>query len=82
MTYPPNVFSLSHIALPFPVTDSLYGPEPDASEFFGAHLGALAARGEVGVLLISPSALMRISWNPFFPYILRRIEQNIGPGAE
>ena len=25
-TYPRNVFSLSHVALPFPTTDSLYGP--------------------------------------------------------
>ena len=76
-TYPRNVFSLSHVALPFPTTDSLYGPDPDPTEDFGAHLGALAARGEVGVLLISPASLMRISWNPFFPYVMRRIEETL-----
>jgi alpha-beta hydrolase superfamily lysophospholipase len=76
-SYPRNVFSLSHVALPFPVTDNLYGADPDLSEDFGVHLGALAARGEVGVLLISPATLMRISWNPFFPYVMRRIEENI-----
>jgi alpha-beta hydrolase superfamily lysophospholipase len=76
-TYPRNVFSLSHVALPFPTTDSLYGPDPDPSEDFGAHLGALAARGEVGVLLISPASLMRISWNPFFPYVMHRIEETL-----
>ena len=76
-TYPRNVFSLSHVALPFPTTDSLYGPDPDPAEDFGAHLGALAARGEVGVLLISPASLMRISWNPFFPYVMRRIEETL-----
>jgi alpha-beta hydrolase superfamily lysophospholipase len=76
-TYPRNVFSLSHVALPFPTTDSLYGPDPDPAEDFGAHLGALAARGEVGVLLISPASLMRISWNPFFPYVMHRIEETL-----
>jgi alpha-beta hydrolase superfamily lysophospholipase len=76
-TYPRNVFSLSHVALPFPTTDSLYGAEPDPGEDFGAHLGALAARGEVGVLLISPASLMRISWNPFFPYVMHRIEETL-----
>nr|WP_294556976.1 alpha/beta hydrolase [uncultured Rhodopila sp.] len=76
-TYPRNVFSLSHVALPFPTTDSLYGPDPDPAEDFGVHLGALAARGEVGVLLISPASLMRISWNPFFPYVMRRIEETL-----
>ena len=77
LAYPRNVFSLSHVALPFPTTDSLYGAEPDPAEDFGAHLGALAARGEVGVLLISPASLMRISWNPFFPYVMRRIEETL-----
>ena len=76
-TYPRNVFSLSHVALPFPTTDSLYGPDPDPTEDFGAHFGALAARGEVGVLLISPASLMRISWNPFFPYVMHRIEETL-----
>ena len=77
MLYPRGVFSLSHVALPFPETDSLYGANPDPSEDFGANLGAIAARGEVGILLISPSTLMRISWNPFFPFIKQRIEQVI-----
>ena len=43
-SYPGNVFSLSHVALPFPVTDNLYGADPDPTEDFGVHLGALAAR--------------------------------------
>jgi len=29
------------------------------------------------VLLISPASLMRISWNPFFPYVMRRIEETL-----
>ena len=32
LVYPPEVFSLSHLALPFPLSDSLYGMKPDATD--------------------------------------------------
>jgi alpha-beta hydrolase superfamily lysophospholipase len=76
--YPRAVYSLSHVALPFPPSDGLYGNEPDPAEDFGVQFGALAARGEVGVLIISMDSLARISWNPFFPYVIARIEGGIG----
>ena len=78
LNYPNEVFSLSHVALPFPVTDSLYGTEPDPSEDFGVHLGAMAVRGERGILIVSMDALVRMSSNPFFPYLLDRIDGEIG----
>jgi alpha-beta hydrolase superfamily lysophospholipase len=78
LLYPRPVYSLSHVALPFPPSDGLYGNEPDPAEDFGVQFGALAARGEVGVLIISMDSLARISWNPFFPYVIARIEQSIG----
>ena len=78
LLYPRDVFSLSHVALPFPPSDSLYGSQPDPGENFGVHFGALAARGEVGVLIVSMDALTRISWDPFFPYLIGRIEEGIG----
>jgi len=77
--YPRDIYSLSHVALPFPASDSLYGSQPDPAENFGVTLGAVAARGEVGVLIISLDSLARISWNPFFPYMLARIEEGIVP---
>jgi len=79
LAFPPGIFSLSHIALPFPMNDSLYGMEPDKTpaEFFGVHLGAIAPRGERGVLILNLDALLRVSSNPFFPYLLERIEQAI-----
>jgi alpha-beta hydrolase superfamily lysophospholipase len=77
LTYPREVFSLSHVALPFPIDDSLYGLEPNENEDFGAHLGALAIRGERGVLVMSLDSLVRLSWNPFFPYLIERIEEGI-----
>jgi alpha-beta hydrolase superfamily lysophospholipase len=78
LAYPPGVFSLSHVALPFPVSDSLYGLQPDESENFGVNLGAIAPRGERGTLIVSLDSLLRMSSNPFFPYLIGRIEEGIG----
>jgi alpha-beta hydrolase superfamily lysophospholipase len=81
IAYPREVFSLSHIAMPFPSTDGLYGSSPDPREDYGVSLGAVAARGEVGVLIVNLDMLARITWNPFFPYMLSRIEEGIVPRA-
>ena len=78
--YPRDVFSLSHIALPFPEDDPVYGVAPDPAEDFGVQLGAMALRGERGTLTVSLDALGRTSWNPFFPYQMSRIEEGIGTG--
>ena len=79
LVYPKGVFSLSHVALPFPLTDSLYGLTPDLSENFGANLGALAPRGERGTLIISLDVLLRMSSNPFFSYMAERIGERLPP---
>lgn len=73
-SYPVNIFSLSHIALPFPPNDPLYGTEPDLSENYGIRLGTVAPRGERGALILNLDAVLRISSNPFYPYIRQRIE--------
>lgn len=75
--YPPEIFSLSHVALPFPINDALYGVTPDRNEDFGIRLGAFTPRGERGALLVAPDAILRISSNPFFPYLLARAEAGI-----
>jgi alpha-beta hydrolase superfamily lysophospholipase len=80
LTYPPDAYSLSHVALPFPTSDSLYGSLPDPAENFGVHLGAIAGRGERGTLIVSLDMLFRMSSNPFFPYLMERIEEAIAPG--
>ena len=82
LTYPPEVYSLSHVAVPFPISDSLYGMYPDATDFYGVHLGSIAARGEIGALIVTLDSLIRMSSNPFFPYMLERIEEGIGGGAK
>jgi len=81
LTYPAGLYSLSHVALPFPMSDALYGLTPDPTENFGINLGALAPRGERNVLIASLDALLRVSSNPFFPYMLGRIEEGIDARA-
>jgi alpha-beta hydrolase superfamily lysophospholipase len=73
LAWPPFVFSLSHVALPFPVDDPLYGITPDPREDYGIRLGQLEPRGERGVLLMSVDDLMRLTSNPFFPYLEERL---------
>ena len=73
LDYPSEFFSLSHVALPFPTDDSLYGRTPQGPAQFGIRLGTLAARGENGALVVSMDQLMRVSSNPFYPYMLQRI---------
>ncbi len=75
--YPPGLYSLSHVALPFPMSDPLYGLTPDGTENYGIELGALAPRGERNVLIASLDALLRASSNPFFGFMIERIEQGI-----
>jgi alpha-beta hydrolase superfamily lysophospholipase len=77
LSYPFEVFSLSHVAVPFPVEDPLYGMKPDPNEDYGANLGTLAVRGERGGLVVSMDALIRMSSNPFYPYMIGRIEEGI-----
>ena len=74
MRYPNEVYSLSHVALPFPTTDTLYGLHPDNIEEYGISLGAMSIRGEVGAFVIGVDTLTRLTSNPFYAYMLKRID--------
>jgi hypothetical protein len=67
------------VALPFPLSDGLYGADPSPDDPQGVALGALAVRGENGVLTVSPGALTRVSSNPFMPWMLGRVDAALGP---
>jgi hypothetical protein len=82
LSYPFDVFSLSHVALPFPINDPLYGLQPDSGKPFGINLGSIAARGERGALIVTLDSLFRMSSNPFFPYLLERISELITPESK
>ena len=75
--WPPDVYSLSHVALPFPPDDPVYGG-PAAGKSPGVQLGNLALRGEVGVLRVSGTDLLRLRWNPFFDYVRARVVAFMG----
>ncbi len=80
LAWPQSVFSLSHVALPFPPDDPLYGYRtlPDASH---VQLGRIEARGETGVLAIPGWMLTRQRSNPFHAYMLARIDEFVAAGS-
>ena len=71
LAWPASVYSLAHVALPFPPDVPVYGG-PDAKPSPGVHLGNLALRGERGVLQITGNDLLRMHWNPFYAYMEKR----------
>jgi hypothetical protein len=66
--WPRGVFSLSHIAVPIPPSDPVYGTA-EATAKSGLPLGSLTMRGEHGALMISDSMLIRQRHNPFYPFM-------------
>lgn len=81
-TWPKDVFSLSHIAVPISPTDPVYGTA-EATVKSGLPLGSLSMRGEHGALLVSDSLLVRVRHNPFFPFmadhVVEWLAQNVKP---
>jgi len=68
LSWPDGLYSLTHVSLPFPPDDPLYGGE-GGSNSPGIHLGDIALRGEREVLQIPASEMLRLRWNPFYPYL-------------
>ena len=72
LAWPDDVHSLSHVALPFPIDDTLYGRNPN-DETDIIHLGALALRGERNALRVPATEMLRLRCNPFYPYLETRV---------
>ncbi len=70
--WPADVYSLSHIALPFSEQDELYGG-PAGQRPGQLQLGLLALRGERGALCVSATDMLRLRWNPFYAYVEDKI---------
>lgn len=72
--WPAGIYSMSHIAVPFRPDDRVYGDGflygTDESRIA---LGAVAPRGEAGVLLLTSDYFLRTRYNPFFEFQARRI---------
>jgi len=71
-TWPAGVFSLSHVALPFPPDDPLYGQRRFA-ERRGLHLGQMDVQGERGLLRFPADWLLRLRYNPFYDLLEARV---------
>ena len=76
LAWPRGVFSLSHVALPFPPDDPVYGRrDPSADDRPGdlIHLGQIALQGERGMLRFSSDWLLRLRHNPLYPLLETRV---------
>jgi hypothetical protein len=72
LSWPQGVISLSHVALPFPPDDPLYGQAPSGKEDV-IFLGQMAIQGERGLLKISSDFLIRLRYNPFYVFLETRV---------
>jgi len=82
LEWPRGVFSLGHVALPFPPDDPLYGlvTKPGATPEY--NLGTVASRGESGALLVPLGAFSRLRSNPFFDVIRAKVAQSLEAGGD
>jgi alpha-beta hydrolase superfamily lysophospholipase len=72
MVWPAEMVSLSHVAVPIPPEDPVYGTR-EATKRSGLALGSLSMRSEPGALLISESLFMRSRHNPFYRNMESRV---------
>ena len=72
LQWPRGIISLSHVALPFPPDDPLYGAiRPESRNEL--HLGQIAIRGERGLMVLSSDWLLRLRHNPFYSVLEDRV---------
>ena len=71
--WPNDMFSLSHVAVPVPADDPVYGEIRPAKRDGRIWLGHAALYGEREMLLVPETALLRVRYNPFFPWMTQRI---------
>jgi alpha-beta hydrolase superfamily lysophospholipase len=72
LSWPNDVYSLSHVALPMPPDDPVYGGD-EAGPSPGIELGNIALRGEKGTLQVPASDMLRLRYNPFHSYLEHRV---------
>lgn len=73
LAWPPLVFSLGHVALPFRSDDATYGLQPRDDGPLRWPLGQNVPRGEAGANTIPFASLARLRCNPFFALIEARL---------
>jgi hypothetical protein len=76
LRWPGDLFALSHVAVPVPADDPVYGEIRPASVTV-IWLGHAALYGELDMLLVPETALLRLRYNPFFPWMTQRIRESL-----
>jgi alpha-beta hydrolase superfamily lysophospholipase len=82
LSWPQGVYSLSHVAIPFPPEDSLYGDGSGPPPPGGLPLGRLQPRGEKRLLTVPVDQFMRLRYNPFFAYVEQRLAESVEAGGD
>ncbi len=73
MAWPPQIYSLSHLAVPFAKDDPLFGIEPDMNVDYGLRLGLLRRAARPTFSNSPATQFLRLNSNPFFPYVVERM---------
>ena len=73
LEWPSKIFSLSHVAIPFPEHDDVYGAQESNTQNDNFNLGTFSPRGERDILTVPINMLMRLRYNPFYSYMEQRI---------
>jgi alpha-beta hydrolase superfamily lysophospholipase len=69
LQWPETLVSLSHVAMPFPPDDPVYGLNPGSGRDGIPSIGSWLYRGENGAVTVSLGSLTRPRSNPFWPLI-------------
>ncbi len=75
VAWPRGVISLSHVALPIPPDDPLYGQRTSPYADPTLQLGQIDVQGERGLLKFPADWLLRLRYNPFYDFLESRVIQ-------
>ncbi|HKE95867.1 MAG TPA: alpha/beta fold hydrolase [Povalibacter sp.] len=78
LEWPAGVFSVGHVALPFPIDDPVYGLTP-SNAGTQYNIGAVAGKGESGALVVGLGTFARLRSNPFFDVIRTHVVETLNP---
>jgi alpha-beta hydrolase superfamily lysophospholipase len=73
--WPRQAYSLTHVAIPFPLDDEIYGLESLEMRSDFPHLGRVQLLGEEGALILPPGLMQRLRSNPFYGYIESKVTE-------
>ncbi len=73
LAWPRGVISLSHVALPIPPDDPLYGQRTSPYADATLQLGQIDVQGERGLLKFPADWLLRLRYNPFYDFLETRV---------